>query len=130
MQVRFHLANVQQEALPQDLNLMEHDYCIEPRRAGVDRPDEVDSTEEQKQGHDAQDYSDLLFHRKGELYCTPQGREHATTLLLLLCSFGSSSFVRFPHPLNKGIHIDDPVGDSIDGFHHGKSLVKSNTVKL
>ena len=65
--LRIHIclnsANIQQEALPQDLDLMKHDNIIEPRCVGLDRPDEVDSAEKNEQGHDAQNYDDLFFHR-------------------------------------------------------------------
>src|ERR1700690_13979 len=69
--LRIHIclnpANIQQEVLPQDLDLMKHDSVIEPRCVGIDRSDEVDPAEKKEQGHDAQDYDDLFFHRKGEL---------------------------------------------------------------
>jgi hypothetical protein len=47
---------------------VEHDYIIEAWCVGVDRPDQVDSAEKKEQAHDAKNYDDLFFHRKGGLY--------------------------------------------------------------
>jgi hypothetical protein len=106
IQVRLYLANIQQKALSQYLNLVGRDYFFEPRCVGIDRPDEIDAPEEKEQGHDAEDYDDLFFHFKGERYGTLLKGKYTTRTVLLPSIFWPCGFVRIPHPLNNGVQID------------------------